>query len=311
MRLEQFEYLEAVAERGSMSAAAQHLHISQQNISKAIKQLEDELKITAFVRSKKGVCMTDQGELVYSFAKKQLEQYRLLKDNLQQIQLRNLQGTLRICTMNSGSSMIVPQMLCEFYKKYPNVVLEITADNLFGVIDQIVQKKADLGIITYTKLKWGYYPEIPEELRLVSLLKGKPCYWVSKNAVYAQKGFMTLAETNKETILLDNAIDAEYLADLYAMQGLIAHTGLCSQNLHLLSRLISDGQGVFPDVLFSDEESLYSYVFGKVPEIVAVPLKSDIEFTGVGYLIREEHKMDMLLSHTVQFLSKSLEGSII
>lgn len=311
MRLEQFEYLEAVAEHGSMSAAAQYLHVSQQNISKAIKQLEDELEITVFIRSKKGVCMTAQGELVYSFAKKQLEQYRLLKDNLQQIQLRNLYGTLKICTMNSGSSMIIPQMLCEFYKKYPNVVLEITADNLFGVIDQIVQKKVDLGIITYTKLKWGYYPEIPSELQLVSLLKGKTCHWVSKNSIYAQKGFITLAETNKETILLDNAMDEGYLADLYAMQGLSAHTGLCSQNLHLLSTLISNGQGVFPDVQFSDDASLYSYVFKQVPEIVAVPLESDIEFTGVGYLIRKEHKMDMLLSHIVRLLSKKLEGSIV
>lgn len=310
MRLEQFEYIEAVAEYGSMSTAAQHLHVSQQNISKAIRQLEDELNTTAFIRSKKGAVLTSQGELIYTFAKKQLTQYRFLKDNLYQIQLKNLQGTLKICTMNSGSSMIVPQMLCEFYKKYPNVMLEITTDNLFGLIDQTVQKKADLGIITYTKLKWGYYPEIPDELRLVSLLKGNVHYWVSRNSIYAQRGFITLPETNKETILLDNAIDADYLTDLYAMQGVIAHTGLCSQNLHLLSKLISNGQGVFPDIRFPDDASLYAYVFRQVPEIVAVPLKSDIEFGGVGYLIRKNCKMDVLLTHTVQLLQSNLMGGI-
>ena len=306
MRLEQFEYIEAVAEHGSMSTAAQHLHVSQQNISKAIKQLEDELKITAFIRSKKGTVLTPQGELICKFAKKQLTQYRLLKDNLYQMQLKNLQGVLKICTMNSGSSMIIPQMLCEFYKNYPGVELQIIDNNLFGVIEQVSQGAVDLGIITFTKLKWGYYPEIPNDLRLMPLLKGQSCYWVSKSSFYAERGFITLAEANKESILLDNVIDADYLAKLYAMHGLIAHIGLCSQNLHLLSKLIVNGQGVFPDMVFSNKESLYSYVFGQVPEMIAVSMKSDIEFGGVGYLIRKDCKMDMLLFHTVHLLQSNL-----
>lgn len=310
MRLEQFEYIEAVAEHGSMSIAAQHLHVSQQNISKAIKQLENELNVTVFIRSKKGTVLTLQGELIYAFAKRQLTQYRLLKNNLYQMQLRNLQGTLKICTMNSGSSMIIPQMLCEFYKNYPEVKLKITDNNLFGVIEQVLQGEVDLGIITFAQLKCGYYPEIPRELRLMPLLKGKSCYWVSKSSIYAEKGFITLAEANRESILLDNAIDADYLAELYVMQELIIHIGLCSQNLHLLSKLIADGQGVFPDMMFSSKELLYSYVFGQVPEIVAVPVKADIESGGVGYLIRKDCKMDVLLSHTVHFLQSNLLGGV-
>ena len=62
MRLEQFEYVEAVVQYGSMTAAAWHLHLSQQNISKGIKQLEDELGIIVFSRTKKGSVLTSQGD---------------------------------------------------------------------------------------------------------------------------------------------------------------------------------------------------------------------------------------------------------
>lgn len=69
MRLEQFEYIVAAADCQSMSAAAHELHVTSQCISKAIKQLEEELGAPLFIRGKYGVTLTADGEAVYAEGK--------------------------------------------------------------------------------------------------------------------------------------------------------------------------------------------------------------------------------------------------
>ena len=73
MRLEQFEFLIVVAQKKSMQKAAAELHTSVQNVSKSIKQLEDELNTPVFIRNKFGVFLTQEGEAIYNIAKNIME----------------------------------------------------------------------------------------------------------------------------------------------------------------------------------------------------------------------------------------------
>ena len=61
MHLTQIEYLLAVYKYGSISKAAQELYTSQSTISSALKNLEEELNTTLFMRSKKGISFTAKG----------------------------------------------------------------------------------------------------------------------------------------------------------------------------------------------------------------------------------------------------------
>ena len=74
MTLQQLTYLVTVAECGNISEAAERLFISQPSLSTAIHKLEKEMKIVAFVRSKKGVAPTREGEILINYAKHLLEQ---------------------------------------------------------------------------------------------------------------------------------------------------------------------------------------------------------------------------------------------
>jgi len=284
-----------------MSKAAQQLHVSQQNISKSLKQLESELGCTVFMRSKKGTALTAQGEMIYQFAKQQMQKYRQLKERLDQLQLDQLQGTLKICTMNSGSSMIIPQMLCEFYKNYPQVTLEITDGDMQTVIQTVQDEKADLGIITYYMIHQKIYPSIPDNLQMKPLQQGKSYYWVRENSLYARKGYITLLEANRESMLLYDEIDLDLLKRLLFMHGLELQIGLQSKNLYLLGKLVAEGRGVLPDMLFPDNTLMYSYAFQQ-QNIVAVPLESQIDDSGVAYLVKRDQQKNRLLSHAVRFL---------
>ena len=63
MRLEQLEYLVAVAESGSFRTAAQKLNISRPAVSVALKSLEDELGETLFIKESRGIRLTPLGHL--------------------------------------------------------------------------------------------------------------------------------------------------------------------------------------------------------------------------------------------------------
>lgn len=74
MQLQQMKYLIAAAEHGSFRAAAQSLYISQSSVSVAIKDLEQELGVTVFERTPRGISLTPEGGEVVERARAIVEQ---------------------------------------------------------------------------------------------------------------------------------------------------------------------------------------------------------------------------------------------
>lgn len=79
MTLQQLRYLIAIAEHGSMNAAAYNLYASQSNLSTAIRDLERELGITIFKRSNRGVTLTSEGTELLGYARQVVEQADMLE----------------------------------------------------------------------------------------------------------------------------------------------------------------------------------------------------------------------------------------
>lgn len=79
MTLQQLRFLIAVAEAGSINAAAQHLYTAQSNISSAIKSLEKETGLTIFTRSNRGVMLTNDGTELLGYARQVVEQADMLE----------------------------------------------------------------------------------------------------------------------------------------------------------------------------------------------------------------------------------------
>jgi DNA-binding transcriptional LysR family regulator len=80
MTLQQLRYLIAIAEYGSINAAAQNLYASQSNLSTAIKDLEAELGISIFMRSNRGVTLTNDGTELLGYARQVIEQADMLSE---------------------------------------------------------------------------------------------------------------------------------------------------------------------------------------------------------------------------------------
>ncbi len=79
MTLTQLKYAVIVAESGSMNEAARRLYISQPSLSASIRELEEEIGVNLFIRSNRGISVTNEGEEFIGYARQMTEQYDLIE----------------------------------------------------------------------------------------------------------------------------------------------------------------------------------------------------------------------------------------
>ncbi len=132
----------AVAETGSLSAAARRLRVSQPTMGRRISALEDNLGSSLFLRSVRGLALTDTGAKILGHAR-QMEQEALALDRIAGGSDQVLEGTVRISAPEVlGIEWLTP-CLGEFRDRYPTIRLEMIADNTAA---NLVRREADIAI---------------------------------------------------------------------------------------------------------------------------------------------------------------------
>jgi DNA-binding transcriptional LysR family regulator len=137
----------AVATSGSFSRAAREvLHISQPAVSKHVQALEDELGVPLFQRLGKRVILTEAGRIVQHYAE---QVFALATDTQRALQeLHGLQrGTLRLGASSTPGIYLLPPVLATFVQRYPGITLEIEIANSQRVVDGVLARQWDLGMI--------------------------------------------------------------------------------------------------------------------------------------------------------------------
>lgn len=140
MRTEQIYYALMVAKCGSFSKAAELLYIKQQSVRAAINHLEDELGVTLFARTQKGVSLTDQGQETLRKLQDMLDIYEGIKYTSNE--LKNREKIL--VGVNSFGLSLVSQTLDIFYIKYPQISIQITEENSpLNLIAELLERRYD------------------------------------------------------------------------------------------------------------------------------------------------------------------------
>lgn len=135
-----------VAEKGSFTATANELFISQPAISRAIKSLEDELKLKLFYRDKRnGLILTDAGNKILIQARQMAD----IENRIYQTAFREnnfLGGKVRIASMPIITSVILSKVFYNFRQKYPFVTLELMEGSTIEIRKAILEHQVDFGI---------------------------------------------------------------------------------------------------------------------------------------------------------------------
>lgn len=124
MEIQQIRYFIQICNDKSFSKAAEHLHISQQGLSKTIKNLEEELEISLFNRSSRGVKPTEFGNLLFVKSQKIVGEFDLMIDSLYYEESIN-KGKISIGLPSILYTNFLAAMICSFQESYPDIQLEV------------------------------------------------------------------------------------------------------------------------------------------------------------------------------------------
>ncbi len=122
--LNQFEQFILVAETGSITQAAESLHVTKSALSQSIKQLEDALKVPLFFRTTRKITLTHEGELLLAQCqrlKSELDTTRHLVGNFHE----KPRGLLRISAPFYLANKVLLKLVEQYQKRYENIKVEL------------------------------------------------------------------------------------------------------------------------------------------------------------------------------------------
>lgn len=144
MNFKQASYLIAIAEEGSITAAARKLYISQPALSQMLAQMEKEYGITVFEHTKP-LRLTYAGEACLSAAKKIVEANTSLENKLHEIR-REDAGLLRLGLSVQRALQFLPASIALFQKRFPLVRIEFTEAGSATLEQYVADGRVDLAL---------------------------------------------------------------------------------------------------------------------------------------------------------------------
>ena len=152
VNLELYKTFYVVAKYKHMTKASEELHVSQPAISQAIKKLEEELGGVLFVRSNKGMELTQEGEMFYSYVSGAL---KLINDAENEFgSFKKLtKGEIKIGCSASLTKLVLLQALKEFHQDYPGIKINVVNELTSNLISDLKLGKLDFVIFNESNIK--------------------------------------------------------------------------------------------------------------------------------------------------------------
>lgn len=145
-KLDYYRIFYETARFRSFSTAAQHLYISQSAISQCIQQLEADLDVQLFIRTRKGISLTNEGKILFSKVESaicSLEQGEKQLDRLRQLE----SGELRIAAGDTITTHFLLKHLEDYHATYPDIRIEMANSYSSQMLALVKEGKADLAFV--------------------------------------------------------------------------------------------------------------------------------------------------------------------
>lgn len=147
MSISKYGLFNTVVETGSLTKAAEKLHLTQSGVSYTISTLETELGFTLLKRTRSGISLTNNGERILKHIKKILQEEELLRQEAAAI--RGLDtGIVRLGTLSSVSMQWLPGILTKFHEKYPLIEVKTYLGCYDEMNDLISNGTVDFGFVS-------------------------------------------------------------------------------------------------------------------------------------------------------------------
>lgn len=186
-----------VATCGSISAAAKKLLISQPAVTFQIQSLETQLGLTLFIRTKKGVTLTDEGKVFYEYIKKGIESFTNGENAL--TNMKNLDyGIIRIGASTTVSKHILMPYLEKFHEEYPNIDIRIVNTLTEDLLKELRNGNLDMLVLNLPTKE-------AKDLNIIKIKEVHDTFVGNKKYFEKTKGKLTIENLNKYPLLFQKS----------------------------------------------------------------------------------------------------------
>nr|WP_314265487.1 LysR substrate-binding domain-containing protein [uncultured Moellerella sp.] len=282
MKLRHLDIFYAVMTCGSLTRAAEVLHISQPAASKALKHAEQQLGLVLFQRIRGKLLPTDEALLLFEEAKKvyqNLDHLRILAQNL----AKNPHGKLAIGCLPSLGLNLVPEVTALFIKKHPHIKLTIGTHHTSDILQLLAQQELDIGI--------GFSLAIEGGITVLPIAK-IPLVYVDHLAISSP---VSLTDIDQQRWIHPGSDSLSQLLQLYHE---FPPSNISVHTYHMAAEFVQAGLGCSITDVFSAEHTL--------PDSMIYPLKEDLHLT-VSVFHRADKPLTKAAQNYVNTLSLTLE----
>ncbi len=239
LELRHFTYFLAVAEELHFRKAAERLFISQPGLSRQIKQMEEIIGVTLFVRNKRNVQLTPAGlylknelEYVFNHLDFTIKQTRLID--------QGSEGEIRVGFLGSAMQTVIPELLIDVHKEYPNLQFSLEEMSNHLQVDAVQKDQLDLGFVRLAS--------VPKKMRIKTVHTDTFSLVLPLDHVLQAENFESIEQVSAEPFIL---FSSDYSSVYYnKIMSICEDTGFTPKISHksvhaqTIFKLVESGFGV-------------------------------------------------------------------
>lgn len=283
MTIQQCKYAIATAEYGTFRETAKHLFLAQSSLSASIKELEKELGITIFERSKKGIQITVEGAEFLEYAKQIVAQADIIENRYH----KNASSLIRF-TVSSQHYDFASEAFARLMGE--SIILEydyrFRETKTYEVIENVKSMDSEIGILYVNDFneKVMYQTFTLNHLEFHPLMKSKPYIFISKNHPLAKRSIVLIDELKMyPNITFEQNKDSsiQFAEEVYHYTGSTMQIKVNDRGTLLNLLVKTDGYTIGSGIIASDVQK---------KELISIPIKVDQVYT-VGWISHKERQL--------------------
>jgi DNA-binding transcriptional LysR family regulator len=236
MLLSQVEAFLTVAERRSVSAAAQVLYVTQPALTTRIKNLERELGIELFVRTARGMRLTQEGRAFRPHAHRALQSLAEGRELLRELREGHA-GELLVGAAPAISTYVLPHVLRRFQGVFPNVHLIVRTGHSEEVLEMVLREQVQIGLVR----------ELPHPaVQSVPLYEDEIVLVVHPGHRFADEPSIVVHELGAERLILFDRTSSYFVltSAFFREAGIVPRGVMELDNVDATKKMVEHGLGI-------------------------------------------------------------------
>lgn len=241
MEIKEIIYVKTIADFGNLTKAAETLHITQPSLSQGLKNIEAKLGVELFIRTKRGMLLTEYGKTFMSDASSLLTAYEVFMNKIEHY--RDVGITRFIGLYKLSYTTSINNAVMHFISHHDDDNYMIKVDSISNLERMLLQNKLDIAIIKYAPIQ-----KRNDELIYDLLFKERLFVLLNKNHPLASRTSIKLEELEGNRLITSDPSEYPHkmIEEIMNHAGvhLEIHTHINYSNLSMIYDFVSQGLGI-------------------------------------------------------------------